>query len=489
MAGSNQSQNLYGLLSGLTGAFNQEDMGQGMMFAQNIRDYNAPVLDANDPNSVLDRQRWAQRNGYQNEAVALGSTLGQLNKQQQMQDDKAEYYRMVNAMSQLEDQRQKALQGLTVPGGGPPSPQQVAEVNANFDRARDKLAFRIDEYAAKVEGASGTAGADAVRQGKMARAMESALINNGLSAYKELAPFMTPENLKDLVEEKNTLGALNVQRSQVYDNGTMMAVTEDGQAFLIAPGENGGKPVFSDHPDYERLSAEASASGLTATAAEAQARQDIKDKALQEREADARLIQYQADMGATDFAIEQTQQLLEAYENGAVDSGPFQGLLVKLGLGDRAMGELNAQAIYQALMNLQITRLTPVTEKELELISQLWASAGQNPEQAMGALSAALGRLVNLHNRNREMVIRDTRILSGSDRSFRQGSGEYYSDCFTGKYGENFYDQEIPQYFGGEGVNLSPGGGNTIGGPLDPPSGDILDEADAFLQRNKGRKP
>ena len=90
MAGSNQASNLQGLLSGLTGAFNQEDMGQGMMFAQNLRDYNAPVLDANDPNSLMDRQRWAQMNGYQKEAVAMGSALGKLNAENQLKEENAE---------------------------------------------------------------------------------------------------------------------------------------------------------------------------------------------------------------------------------------------------------------------------------------------------------------------------------------------------------------------------------------------------------------
>jgi hypothetical protein len=90
MAGSNQANNLGGLLQSLTGAFNQEDMGQGMMFAQNIRDYNAPVLDANDPNSLMDRQRWAQMNGYQKEAVAMGSALGKLNAANQLKEENAE---------------------------------------------------------------------------------------------------------------------------------------------------------------------------------------------------------------------------------------------------------------------------------------------------------------------------------------------------------------------------------------------------------------
>lgn len=89
MSGSNQAQPLNGLLGSLTGAFNQEDMGQGLMFAQNIRDYNAPVLDANDPNSLMDRQRWAQMNGYQKEAVAMGSALGKLNAANQLKEENA----------------------------------------------------------------------------------------------------------------------------------------------------------------------------------------------------------------------------------------------------------------------------------------------------------------------------------------------------------------------------------------------------------------
>lgn len=89
MSGSNQAQPLNGLLGSLTGAFNQEDMGQGLMFAQNIRDYNAPVLDANDPNSLMDRQRWAQMNGYQKEAVAMGSALGKLNAANQLKEEDA----------------------------------------------------------------------------------------------------------------------------------------------------------------------------------------------------------------------------------------------------------------------------------------------------------------------------------------------------------------------------------------------------------------
>ena len=65
--------------------------GAGQAYAQNIRDYNAPVLDANSEDSLLARQRWAQSNGYQDEANQLGVRLGELgaaNKLKAETDDK-----------------------------------------------------------------------------------------------------------------------------------------------------------------------------------------------------------------------------------------------------------------------------------------------------------------------------------------------------------------------------------------------------------------
>ena len=79
MAGSDQSARLQGMLSQLAGSFSMENMGgAGMAYAQNIRDYNAPELDANNEQSLLARQRWAQSNGYHDEANQLGVKLGEL---------------------------------------------------------------------------------------------------------------------------------------------------------------------------------------------------------------------------------------------------------------------------------------------------------------------------------------------------------------------------------------------------------------------------
>jgi hypothetical protein len=80
------------MLGRLSGAFSMNNMGgAGAAYAQNIRDYNAPVLDANDEESLLARQRWAQSNGYQDEASQLGVKLGQLGAANQLKaetDDK-----------------------------------------------------------------------------------------------------------------------------------------------------------------------------------------------------------------------------------------------------------------------------------------------------------------------------------------------------------------------------------------------------------------
>ena len=68
MAGSNQSTNLTGMLSGIAGAIGQ--MGNDY-FAQNVRDYMAPDLDPSSEESLMARQKWAMRNGYQDQANAL----------------------------------------------------------------------------------------------------------------------------------------------------------------------------------------------------------------------------------------------------------------------------------------------------------------------------------------------------------------------------------------------------------------------------------
>ena len=118
MAGSNQAARLQGMLSNIAGSFSMENMGgAGAAYAQNIRDYNAPELDANNEQSLLARQRWAQNNGYGDQANALGVKLGDLRGQNQLKaeaDDKNARVANLfgNAISGLPENLQDIARGM-----------------------------------------------------------------------------------------------------------------------------------------------------------------------------------------------------------------------------------------------------------------------------------------------------------------------------------------------------------------------------------------
>lgn len=462
MAGSNQASNLEGLLRGLTGAFNQEDMGQGMMFAQNIRDYNAPVLDANDPNSVLDRQRWAQMNGYQKEAAALGATLGNLRKAEQQEADRAEYNRMLSALSQLDTQRQNALDGLTVPGGGPPSPQQVADVNANFDAARDKLAYRIDEQAAKIEGASGTAGADAVANNEKARRIEDILINNGLGDYTEMAPYMEYKDVQELLKNKGKLGGKRKTGTiKRYANGSISTAYEDGTASILTPE---GNIVLSDADpeEYQAALDESIASGPELDAL-AYRTEQLLDEEFQVRKdlrlsVDAAINSYQD----LKFIEENTNQYLTALNNGDLSTNPIKGWINQFGWADAKTGELQADAVYQTLLNLQITRLAPVSNYEIGLIQQMFVDPKSMTSANLGRAKSALKRIsLNLGKLDNSIA---TKIEEA----------RYYDDDYADRQAKKW-----DQFKNGYGSTSEDGTDNLSPDPYS--DDDVLSRADAIL--------
>lgn len=177
MSGSNQSQQLQGMLGRLSGAFSMENMGgAGAAYAQNIRDYNAPELDANDEESLLARQRWAQSNGYQDEANNLGVRLGEVGAANKVRADRVEFNDARGALSQLEQQRREALSGK--------SAQEQVSINKNFDQAAQTLGQRINSMAGNVSGTTGTEGTDAVTSSAAGRRVSST-INNMLPTLRE----------------------------------------------------------------------------------------------------------------------------------------------------------------------------------------------------------------------------------------------------------------------------------------------------------------
>lgn len=74
------------------------------------------------------------------------------------------------------------------------------------------------------------------------------------------------------------------------------------------------------------------------------------------------------------------------------NTGPWEQYVTKW--GDKETAKINSAGIMATLMNLQITKLTPVTENEIDMVSKLWSSVANDPEANIGALQAAEERLM-----------------------------------------------------------------------------------------------
>jgi hypothetical protein len=406
------------MLGRLSGAFSMENMGgAGAAYAQNIRDYNAPELDANDEESLLARQRWAQSNGYQEEANQLGVTLGDLRLRNEGVAKKREFAGMSTSMEEMQSQRAAALGaararhqetiGQTQGFFGGENPQDMiklaqeeAAINQNFDRAEATLMGRINDTAAGIDGMTGLEGTELKKRNNTTRAMKSALINNGLSALADLAPVLTPETLSTLLKDKNAAGKIGtVGHPQVFGNHAIQLAQDDGSAILIAPGYK--EPINSrDNPElYETVLAEAVKSGpvMTAEAKGVERQEERRYEAL--KEADTYFLEAGNGIADARRAREETQAIIDSMTpdkdgNIKLDTGLVSGFLMKWGgIGSQELGELSALEIEQVLQNLQITKLTPVSNEEIKLISQMWANAMTGREVNLGRLNVAMRRM------------------------------------------------------------------------------------------------
>lgn len=115
-----------------------------------------------------------------------------------------------------------------------------------------------------------------------------------------------------------------------------------------------------------------------------------KARGTGEEERDQTFItEYQNILPQLNQQISNAEGLLAALERGEYDgTGPIESLYKKYTNADTA--ELAALAMMQTLRNLQITKLTPVSNEEIALIGRMFASIGNDPEGNKGALRAAL---------------------------------------------------------------------------------------------------
>ncbi len=143
MSGSAQAANLTGMLSQLANSVGE--MGQAHDYlAQNIRDYAAPKLDQNDPQSMMAYAKWAQNNGQQELAIKMQGAAAQ--KQLQAKQAKG-MAAMEGLRAQLEANRstmspeeiaavETKIMEVGVASGM--TPTQLAQVGTRRDQRQDK---------------------------------------------------------------------------------------------------------------------------------------------------------------------------------------------------------------------------------------------------------------------------------------------------------------------------------------------------------------
>lgn len=94
------------------------------------------------------------------------------------------------------------------------------------------------------------------------------------------------------------------------------------------------------------------------------------------------------DLPQFESALAATNALIEAIESGQYqETGILEGRIKQY--TDFETAQLAAKAIRQTLENLKITNLAPVTEREIELVGNLYANVLKDPQANLGALEEA----------------------------------------------------------------------------------------------------
>jgi len=76
-----------------------------------------------------------------------------------------------------------------------------------------------------------------------------------------------------------------------------------------------------------------------------------------------------------------------------IQTGPLEGLVANLGLGNMAIGELSSDDIINRLESLQIVNLAPVTTQELKAMGELFATPGKVNQQNLGSIKSFMNKL------------------------------------------------------------------------------------------------
>jgi len=178
------------------------------------------------------------------------------------------------------------------------------------------------------------------------------------------------------------LGYSSTDAAEIAGGKTKL-VTEDGVTRLISEAD--GRVIKESVSPEEAAAIKAQNEGAETTA-------------QKNAEQTAAAMQRLREISLGDVGFEQaTQQIsgwIDKLKDGQLETGLVSGFLTELGLaGTELSGEALADSVEQALYNLQITNLAPVTEKEIQFIKGLFMDLKSPTEVNVGKLKAALRRI------------------------------------------------------------------------------------------------
>lgn len=119
-----------------------------------------------------------------------------------------------------------------------------------------------------------------------------------------------------------------------------------------------------------------------------------------------------------------------------IETGFIDGMLMNtFGIGTQEIGEMTADSVHAALINLGITNLAPVTEQEFASVMKMWGDISASPTANKGMLTAAKRRTERLMEQLREEAIYNSGLVeefgsAGQYGAFRR-SNTFVNDLLT----------------------------------------------------------
>jgi hypothetical protein len=236
---------------------------------------------------------------------------------------------------------------------------------------------------------------------------------------------------------KSTAAASNrISKTFIGDNGNMWTIDATGNptdtGVAVAEGKmfdlpGGGKAwrgpdgnVTTIVTPQEAITGSAQLAAATTSAEEGE-----KTKADQVRTGltgaqDARLA-YQSAQAMLDITNEYLDRFAPGVES--VDTGFVPAMMLRMfGIGDEALGQMNADTISAALQNLGITNLAPVTEQEFASVMQMWGDIAKDESVNRGALESARQRTERLMERLKADAIYNAGLVEEYGSEAQYGS-------------------------------------------------------------------